>query len=166
MEFETLEFAKMKGTVIGVLNRIEKERSNLRTEIEQAKNENSAVEATLAEKNQEIKRLNEELSVAKQTIATLDPTGTGQRIMNHTHLFQTKEVDKLTKEIAILEEKTAEHLKLIELLQRIECEQRVELDKRSHTAETSTGQAVDKNKRKRKAETSLEANEEQFCVEK
>ena len=163
---EMFDFGKIKGTVNGVLERVERERNKLTTKNEQLTNENAVLKATIDTKESEIKKLNEELSTAKKTIELLDPTGTGQRIVDHAHLFQTKEVDKLTERIVSLEAKTADQLKLIETLQRIKSEQRAELDKRSRVAETSTSQAKDKTKRKRKADTSLEENAKQFCAEK
>ena len=138
-------FTKMKGTVNGVLDQIETERGNLQTEIE---------------------RLSKELSAAKKTIEVLDPTGTGRRIVDHAHLFQTKEVDKMTEKVVSLEKKNSEQLKLIEILQRVEFEQRAELDKVSLVEEANSGQAGDKISRKRKAETSPQVIKKQSRSEK
>ena len=150
---ERFDFAEMRGTINGLLDGMEKQRNNLKTENGQLKSENTILKETMDEKEREIKKLNEELLVAKKTIDVLDPTGTGQRIVDHAHLFQTKEIDKLTEKIISLEAKNAEHLKLIELLQR------AELDKTNRT----NGQAGSRVNRKRKAETSLEMNAETPC---
>ena len=154
-------FAKIKGTLNGVLDQIETDRRNLLTENEHLKNENTVLKGAMEEKKNEIKKFDEELSAAKKTIEVLDPTGTGRRIVNHAHLFQTKEVDKMSEKIVSLEKKNAVQLKLIEILQRIEFEQRAELEKTYLVEGANSGQAVDKIKRKRKAETSLEVIEEQ-----
>ena len=143
---ERFDFAEMRGTINGVLDGMEKQRNNLKTENDQLKNQNTILKETMDEKERELKKLNEELSAAKKTIDVLDPTGTGQRIVDHASLFQTKEIDKLTEKIVSLETKNAEQLKLIELLQQ------VEFDKTSRAKEANNGQAS----RKRKAETSLE----------
>ena len=162
-------FAVMKGTVNGVLDQIERERRNLKSENEELKNENTFLKTKMEEKGNkfqgEVKKLNEELSTAKKTIALLDPTGTGQRIVNHANLFQTKEIDKLTEKIVGLEAKTAKQLELIEVLQRVEFELRAELTNISREQANSV-QAMDRTNRKRKAETSLEVNEKQSRIEK
>ena len=163
---EICDFGKIKVTVNGVLERVERERNKLTTKNEQLTNENAVLKATIDTKESEIKKLNEELSMAKKTIEVLDPTGTGQRIVDHAHLFQTKEVDKLTERIVSLEAKTADQLKLIETLQRIKSEQRAELDKMSLVEEANSGQAGDKISRKRKAETSPQKIKKHFRSEK
>ena len=159
-------FAKVKGTLNGVLDQIETEKRNLLTENEQLKNENTVLKGAMEEKKNEIKKFDEELSAAMKTIEVLDPTGTGRRIVNHAHLFQTKEVDKMSEKIVSLEKKNAEQLKLIEILQRIEFQQRAELEKTYMVQGANNDQAVDKIKRKRKAETSLKVIEEQPRNEK
>ena len=159
-------FAKMKGTVNGVFDQIETERKKLQTENEHLTYENTVLKTTMEEKETEIKKLNEELLAAKKTIEVLDPTGTGQRIVNHAHLFQTKEVEKMTEKNVNLEKKNAEQLKLIEILQRVEFEQRAKLDKTSLAEGTNSGQTVDKISRKRKAETSLQVIEKQIRSER
>ena len=157
---ETFDYAKMRGTVNGVLDRMEKERNNQKTEIERMKNEITVFKATIDEKESENKKLNEELSAANKMIDVLDPTGTGQRIVDHANLFQTKEIDRLTEKIVSLETKNAEQLKLIELLQR------AELDKTTRAEGTNNVQVVDRVNRKRKAETLPEVKTEVFWNEK
>ena len=157
---ETFDYAKMRGTVNGVLDRMEKERNNQKTEIERMKNEITVFKATIDEKESENKKLNEELSAANKMIGVLDPTGTGQRIVDHANLFQTKEIDRLTEKIVSLETKNAEQLKLIELLQR------AELDKTTRAEGTNNAQVVDRVNRKRKAETLPEVKTEVFWNEK
>ena len=159
-------FAKMKATLNGVLDQIETEKRNLLTENEQLKNENTVLKGAMEEKKNEIKKFDEELSAAKKTIEVLDPTGTGRRIVNHAHLFQTRELDKMTEKIVSLEKKNSEQLKLIEILQRVEFEQRAELDKMSLVEEANSGQAGDKMSRKRKAETSPQVIKKQSRSEK
>ena len=138
--------AEMRSTVNGVFDRMEKERHDMKTEIEQLKNENTVLKATIEEKESESKHLSEQLSAALKTIEVLDPTGTGRRMVDHAKLFQTEEIDKLTQKIVSLEKSKAEHLKLIELLQL------AEFDKTN----ANNDKAVNRAKRKRKAETSLE----------
>ena len=154
---ETFDYAKMRGTVNGVLDRMEKERNNQKTEIERMKNEITVFKATIDEKESENKKLNEELSAANKMIDVLDPTGTGQRILEQTASGWTKEIDKLNDKIIDLEAKNVQYLKLIEVLQW------AELDKTTRTEGAKNGQPVKKASRKRRAETSHEVNAETLC---
>ena len=164
-------FLKTKiGTVNGVLDQIERERRNLKSENEELKKENTLWKTKIEEKGNkfqgEIKNLNTELAASKKTIELLDPTGTGQRIVNYANLFQTKEIDKLTEKIVGLEAKSAKQLELIEVLQRVEFELPAESTKTSRVEGANSVEAVDRIDRKRKAEKSFEVIEKQSRIEK
>ena len=62
-------------------------------------------------------RLQFDLNAARATIKILDPSGTGQKIINHVHLFETKEVEKLNKKIAAISNENKEQMNVISMLQ-------------------------------------------------
>ena len=62
-------------------------------------------------------RMQSDLNAARATIKTLDPTGTGQKILNHVHLFETREVKNLNKKIVEISKENKEQMDVISMLQ-------------------------------------------------
>ena len=168
---EIFDYTEFRGTIAGALDQMEMERNNLKAEnvhlkkkikalkatIEEKQNENTVLKTTMEEKENENRKLSEDLSAAKKKIDVLDPTGTGQRILEQTASGWTKEIDKLNEKITSLEAMNAQFLKMIDVLQR------AELVNTTRTEGAKNGQPVKKASRKRRAETSLEVNAETLC---
>ena len=62
-------------------------------------------------------KLQSKLNAAQATIKMLDPNGTGQKILNHAHLFETKELEKLNKKVVAISKENKEQMDVISMLQ-------------------------------------------------